>query len=174
MLRKVDPELSMTTSPENVKRVIRALEVFEMTGVPLSEWNKKSMEKANKKNALVIGITFEDRQDLYDRIEKRIDLMLEQGILDETKHLLDLGIKHSKTASQAIGYKEFYPYFDGTKTLCECVETLKINTRHYAKRQLTWFRRNPDIKWIIRQKNDNENAVFKKAGDLVNEFLTEV
>ncbi len=173
-LLKIDPEIANNTSPENVKRVIRALEVYKITGITLSEWNKRSMENVQKKNALIIGINFEDRQDLYDRIEKRVDIMLKDGILDETKRLIDMGIKDSKTASQAIGYKEFYPYFDGIKTIDECIEALKINTRHYAKRQLTWFKRNPDIKWITRDKCDTEQTVIEKAFALVDEFLTEV
>lgn len=173
-LLKVDPEIANNTSAENIKRVVRALEVHKITGIPLSEWNKKSKKNVQKKNALVLGITFEDRQVLYDRIEKRVDIMLEDGILEETKRLIDNGIRDSKTASQAIGYKEFYPYFDGTKELSECVDTLKINTRHYAKRQLTWFKRNPDIKWIIREIGDTEQTVFEKASVYIKEFLTEI
>lgn len=172
-LVKIDSEIAESISPENIKRVIRALEVYKITGIPLSEWNRKSKENVQKKNALIIGITFKDRQDLYDRIEKRVDIMLEEGILKETKRLIEKGIKDSKTASQAIGYKEFYPYFDGVKTLDECIETLKINTRHYAKRQLTWFKRNPDIKWIVRQCGDTEQTVFEKAHKLVFDFLSE-
>lgn len=166
----IDPEAAKKIQPENVKRVVRALEVYESTGVTLTEWNRRSKLNAKKKDFLVIGLDFTDREMLYARIEKRVDIMMQCGLLDEAKSLYENGIKDSPTAGQAIGYKEFYPYFEGSSTLEECIEVLKKNSRHYAKRQLTWFRRNPDIKWIIRSSDDEKNMV-ENAFCIVREYL---
>lgn len=170
MLYKCDPEAAEKTDAANVKRVIRALEVFKATGIPVSQWNKKTKENAVKKDALYIGVAFSDRQKLYDRINKRIDSMIENGLLEETQKLISLGIRNTTTAGQAIGYKELYPYFDGESTLEECIERLKINTRHYAKRQLTWFMRNKDIKWLYADQNSKEELVGK-AIEICSEYL---
>ena len=170
MLYKCDPEAAEKIDAANVKRVIRALEVFKATGIPVSQWNKKTKENAVKKDALYIGVTFSDRQRLYDRINKRIDIMIEDGLLEETQRLISLGIRNTTTAGQAIGYKELYPYFDGESTVDECIERLKINTRHYAKRQLTWFMRNKDIKWLYADEYSKEE-VLSKAIEICSEYL---
>lgn len=170
MLLECDAEAAEKIAPENVKRVIRALEVFKATGEPISIWNKRAYENAKPKYALYIGITYSDRQKLYDRIDKRVDMMLEAGIVEETRRLVDMGIRQSKTAGQAIGYKEFYPYFDGEMSLEECIERLKINSRHYAKRQLTWFNRNKAVKWVYPDVDIN-GIYIEKAIDFCKEFL---
>lgn len=170
MLAAVDAESAEKIEPSNVKRIIRALEVYKATGTPISVWNRKAVENAKPKDALYIGITYKDRQKLYERIDKRVDLMLENGIVAETERLCRMGIRESSTAGQAIGYKEFYPYLDGEATLDECVERLKINSRHYAKRQLTWFGRNQNIKWVYPDENGTESAVTT-ALSYCGEFL---
>lgn len=147
-LAALDPVCAASTDPKNVKRVIRALEVCLSTGEPMSVWQKKARDSAKPRDAVYIGLTFADRQKLYERIDTRVDAMMKTGLLEETERLIRLGLRETPTAGQAIGYKEFYPYFDGTATLEECVERLKINSRHYAKRQLTWFGRNPNIRFF--------------------------
>ncbi len=171
-LCEIDEESAQSIDKNNVKRVLRAVEVYETTGVSASEWNRRSKINAKPKDCIVIGLDFEDRQRLYDRIDKRVDLMLEAGLLDEAKSLYDEGVLTTKTASQAIAYKEFLPYFNGEMTLEECIEILKRNSRRYAKRQLTWFKKNADIKWIYRD-NLTDREMCEKAIALVSEYLGE-
>ncbi len=171
-LKSADPDIAESIDIHNTKRVIRALEVYETTGITMTEWNRRSLVNAKKKDCLVIGLDFESRELLYERIDMRVDLMLKMGLLDETKKLLDAGLLSSKTASQAIAYKEFLPYFDGTDTLENCIETLKRNSRRYAKRQLTWFRRNKDIKWIFRD-GKVMNEILAEACVIVEKYLLE-
>ena len=171
-LTAVDPEIAASIDIHNAKRVIRALEVYETTGITMTEWNRRSRENADKKDCLIFGLDYEDRELLYERIDKRVDIMIEMGLLDETKNLIDEGVLSSKTASQAIAYKEFLPYFAGEESLENCIETLKRNSRRYAKRQLTWFRRNKDIKWIFRD-GKSFDEVLSVACDLVDEYLSE-
>jgi len=159
----VDPEIAKSVDIHNTKRVIRALEVYETTGITMTEWNKRSKINADKKECLIVGLDYEDRQTLYNRIDMRVDLMLDKGLLEEAKKLYDEGLFNTKTASQAIAYKEFLPYFKGEEGLENCVEVLKRNSRRYAKRQLTWFRRNKDICWIFKDgktMDDILNEVF--------------
>ncbi|MBR5468334.1 MAG: tRNA (adenosine(37)-N6)-dimethylallyltransferase MiaA [Firmicutes bacterium] len=171
-LKNADPDAAESIDIHNAKRLIRALEVYETTGITITEWNRRSKLNAKKKDCLIIGLDYEDRQTLYDRIDKRCDIMLEMGLLEETKQLFDEGILATKTASQAIAYKEFLPYFDGSDSLENCIETLKRNSRRYAKRQLTWFRRNSDIKWIFRD-NKSYDEIINEAQKLVDEYLSE-
>lgn len=171
-LSDVDWESAEKIDIHNEKRVLRALEVYETTGVSASEWNRRSLVNAKPKDCLVIGLDYENRDTLYERIDRRVDLMLEMGLLDETKMLIDEGVLSSKTASQAIAYKEFLPYFSGELSLSECVELLKRNSRRYAKRQLTWFRRNKNIKWIYRD-NLTFDEVVNNAFKLADEYLSE-
>ncbi len=171
-LKECDIQSATKIAPENTKRVIRALEVYQTTGVTLSEWNRRSLENTNKKDALVLFLDFDDRQLLYSRIDKRVDLMLEAGIVEETKNLIEIGLKDSPTACQAIGYKEFYPYFDGTDTLENCVEKLKQNSRRYAKRQLTWFKRNEDAVRVTMDNLDLSQA-FEKCIPIIYSYLAE-
>ena len=172
-LSKADPQIAQSIDIHNTKRVLRALEVYETTGITMTEWNRRSKENADKKDCLVIGLDFENREVLYERIDKRVDIMLETGLVDEAKSLYDDGLFSSKTACQAIAYKEFLPYFEGVDSLDNCIETLKRNSRRYAKRQLTWFRRNKDIKWIFRDNLSSEE-VFDIAYGEAKRFLSEV
>lgn len=164
----VDPE--NTVDRHNPKRVIRALEVYELTGKTLAQWNAESKLEPPKYESLIIGLRYNDRERLYERINKRVDIMLQTGLLSEVEKLISMGIKDTVTAGQAIGYKEFYPYFDGTASLEECIEKLKQESRKYAKRQMTWFRRNPKIKWIDLDEITPEE-VFDKASECFEEFF---
>lgn len=148
-LRECDPALARQLHPNNVGRVIRAVEVYEKTGVPMSRWQAIAKEKARRESRYlpcVIGLDFKDRQKLYDRIDERVDGMLEQGLLEEVKAFYQKG--YTSTAAQAIGYKELFSYLKGELELDEAVEHLKRQTRRYAKRQLTWFRRDERVNWI--------------------------
>ncbi len=168
MLQEVDEESAKKTESANVKRVIRALEVYKATGTPISKWNERAKENAVKKDALYIGVSCKNRDILYDRINNRVDNMIKNGLVGEAKTLFDEGIENTLTAGQAIGYKEFFPYFRGQASLKECVERLKINSRHYAKRQLTWFSRNKSIVWLYM---DEEKNAENRAFDEIESFL---
>ena len=146
LLEKADPTEAEKVHPNNIKRVIRALEICKTTGMTKTEADKLALGQ-KPYDAEYIGLD-SDREVLYDRINRRVDIMMEQGLLDEVKMLLDMKIRRDSTAMQAIGYKEIVAYLDGECTLEEAVEKIKQESRRYAKRQLTWFRRNKDIKWI--------------------------
>lgn len=146
ILAELDFEEAQKVHPNNVKRVIRALEICKTTGMTKTEADKLAIGEAPY-NAQYIGIEM-DRDILYERINKRVDKMMEQGLLDEVKGLLDMGIRRDSTAMQAIGYKELLEYIDNKCSLAEAIDKIKQESRRYAKRQMTWFKRNKDIKWI--------------------------
>lgn len=170
MLSDVDPDSASKIDHRNVKRVIRALEVYKSTGMPISEWQRRSKLLPPKYDSVIITLEYENRELLYDRINTRVDMMLEQGLIDEIKLLKDKGLFDTATAGQAIGYKEFIPYLDGLCTLEECAERLKIESRRYAKRQMTWFRRNPNIKRIIADGKTSDE-IFEEAKNIFDEFF---
>lgn len=165
-LLKLDPNAAEDIHPNNRKRVIRALELC-MSGTSKTEQNENSMLIDSPYDALYIGIGYKDRQKLYDRINKRVDLMLEAGLENEARQMLG---KQGLTARQAIGHKELQPYIDGKITLDEATENLKRETRRYAKRQLTWFRRNENINWLYADELSRDELV-KKAVDLAKNHL---
>lgn len=170
-LQEIDPEYAANIHPNNVKRVTRALEYHYLTGQKFSEHNAEQKEKETPYNAAVIILTM-DREKLYERIELRIDLMLKQGLLEEVKGLLDRGYTPDLVSMQGIGYKEFIPYFNGECTLEEAVTQLKTNTRRFAKRQLTWFRRQIDGLWIDLSKATGEETLedvldYLKEGNIL-------
>lgn len=165
-LLKLDANAAEDIHPNNRKRVIRALELC-MSGTSKTEQNKNSMLIDSPYDALYIGIGYKDRQKLYDRINKRVDLMLEAGLENEARQMLG---KQGLTARQAIGHKELQPYIDGKITLDEATENLKRETRRYAKRQLTWFRRNENINWLYADEMSRDELV-KKAVDLAENHL---
>lgn len=146
-LRAVDPESAERLHPNNLKRVIRALEVYHQTGMTIGEMNAKNKRPAPKYRAHKIGVCPASREVLYERINRRVDQMIHEGLLDETARLLMTG-GLTGTAAQAIGYKELVPCVEGRDSLENCVELLKQRTRNYAKRQLTWLARDPAIHWI--------------------------
>lgn len=165
-LLELDPKSAEDIHPNNRKRVIRALELC-MSGTSKTEQNENSMLIDSSYDALYIGIGYQDRQKLYDRINKRVDLMLDAGLENEARQMLG---KQGLTARQAIGHKELQPYIDGNITLDEAVEGLKRETRRYAKRQLTWFRRNENINWLYADEMSRDELV-EKAVDLAKNHL---
>ena len=165
-LVELDPKSAEDIHPNNRKRVIRALELC-MSGTSKTEQNENSMLIDSPYDALYIGIGYRDRQKLYDRINKRVDLMLEAGLENEARQMLG---KQGLTARQAIGHKELQPYIDGNITLDEAVEGLKRETRRYAKRQLTWFRRNENINWLYADEMSRDE-LLEKAVDLAKNHL---
>lgn len=165
-LLKLDANAAEDIHPNNRKRVIRALELC-MSGTSKTEQNENSMLIDSPYDALYIGIGYKDRQKLYDRINKRVDLMLEAGLENEARQMLG---KQGLTARQAIGHKELQPYIDGKITLDEATENLKRETRRYAKRQLTWFRRNENINWLYADEMSRDELV-KKAVNLAKNHL---
>ena len=164
-LALVDPESAALSHPNNLRRVIRALEIYRLTGVTKSEWDRRSRELPCRYNAAVLGLVFQSRPLLYERIERRVDLMLEDGLLKETRALLDAGVfERSPTAAAAIGYKELLPYLRGECALDEAVNELKTATRRYAKRQLTWFSAKD---YVLPLQMDGENGL-RKSEQIVN------
>ena len=157
-LREIDPEYAAGVHANNVKRVTRALEYHQLTGQKFSAHNAEQKQKDSPYTAAVILLTME-REQLYRRIEQRIDLMLEQGLLGEVQGLLAQGYAPELVSMQGIGYKEFVPYFRGECTLEEAVAQLKTNTRRFAKRQLTWFHRQIDGLWLDLSEQTAEQAL---------------
>ena len=159
-LALVDPESAEQIHFHNVKRVIRALEFYHQTGKKISEHNAEEREKESAYHSAYFVLT-DDRARLYDRIDRRVDLMMEQGLLQEVEHLRDRGLKREDVSMQGLGYKELFGYFDGEYSLEEAVRIIKRDTRHFAKRQLTWFRRERDVIWIDKSQigRDDEKAV---------------
>ena len=157
-LKEVDPEYAEIMHANNVKRVTRALEYHYLTGQKFSEHNAEQKEKETPYDAAVIILNM-DREKLYERIELRIDLMMQEGLLEEVKGLLDKGYTPDLVSMQGIGYKEFIPYFNGECTLEEAVTQLKTNTRRFAKRQLTWFRRQIEGLWVDMDQSDGDKVM---------------
>ncbi len=167
-LAKVDPISAAATPPGNLRRVIRALEIWRATGIPKSEWDRRSREMPPRYRAAVIGLAFESRELLYRRIEARVDKMLDEGLLDETRRLLEAGVfEASRTAAAAIGYKELLPYLAGECTYEEAVEALKMATRRYAKRQITWF----SAKDYVLPLTVDEGGCMRKYEEIVNNAM---
>ena len=156
MLLELDPEYAKIVHPNNLKRVIRAIEFYKTTGMTVTEHNK--MPKTPIYKSVYFCIDW-DREVLYDRINARVDEMLKMGLENEAKTLYEKYGRQKLTALSGIGYKEFFDYFDGKKELSEVVEEIKQGTRRYAKRQLTWFRRNDSIHWLTPDENMVETAI---------------
>lgn len=147
-LKAIDPESAERLSTEkNKKRIVRALEIYYTTGKTQTEQNILSRMSPSEYAPVFIGLNFKNRENLYERINRRVDIMIQEGLIKEAAEYFSTNL--GSTAVQAIGYKELKPYFDGEKNLDECIEILKRSTRRYAKRQLTWFRRNEEIKWFF-------------------------
>ncbi len=160
MLKQVDEESAAAIHPNNIKRTIRALEYFRLTGEKISEHNEQERQKQEAYNSCYFVLN-DDRARLYERIEKRIDEMLEEGLVEEVRGLKNRGCNRSMVSMQGLGYKEILSYLDGETTLEEAVYLLKRDTRHFAKRQLTWFRREPDVIWVDKDKFDyDESAIL--------------
>ena len=166
-LALVDPESAEQIHFHNVKRVIRALEFYHQTGKKISEHNAEEREKESPYHSAYFVLT-DDRARLYDRIDRRVDLMMEQGLLQEVEHLRDRGLKREDVSMQGLGYKELFGYFDGEYSLEEAVRIIKRDTRHFAKRQLTLFRRERDVIWIDKSQIGRED---EKAVEFMMNYL---
>ena len=162
-LRAVDPEAAQRLHPADEKRIIRALEVYEETGKTITQHNLETQAIPPRYRPVWLGLDYADRAVLYRRIDLRVDLMLQAGLLDEIRALLAIGVSPDTTAMQAIGYKEFFGALDGSCTLEEAAELCKQRSRNYAKRQLTWFRRNPEIRWLRLTGQEDFSAVLAAA-----------
>ena len=167
-LRRIDPIAAEKLHLRDEKRIIRALEVWQETGRTITEHDRLERQQPPKYDALYIGLDFIDRQDLRDRIDRRVDIMVEQGLLAEVKALLDSGLPRDATALQAIGYKQFLAVADGAATTEEAIAEVKLRSRQYAKRQLTWLRRNPDIFWVRWQRQPNFPEGLQKATEYLH------
>lgn len=165
-LCKVDMLSAKRINPKDRKRIIRALEIYYETGRPMSSFNNDFRRKNNNYNLLMVGLNT-DRKLLYSRIEKRVDKMVESGLIHEVKKLLGMGYDKSLTSMQAIGYKEIVSFIEGEMQLDEAIKTLKRNTRRFAKRQLTWFRRDDRIRWIDTKDFKNVDEI----GDFILQHI---
>ena len=168
-LAELDPEAAEGIHPNNLVRVVRALEVCKVTGRRFSELKKESRLVESPYNSLIIGLSFEDRQKLYDRIDMRVDEMVKSGLIEEARQLWHESAM--KTAANAIGYKELIPYFEGKAALSDCIDTIKQETRHYAKRQLTWFRKNTRIEWLFLDRFNKNNEILEKCKKTIAKYL---
>ncbi len=163
ILREADPKAAEQIHPHNIKRMIRALEFHHQTGGKISEHNEAEREKSSPYDFAYFVLT-DERSRLYERIDRRVDMMMEEGLLEEVLYLKERGVKRESTAMQGLGYKELYAYLDGECTLEEAVRIIKRDTRHFAKRQLTWFKRERDVIWA-------DKSVIGQSDDAVVEFM---
>ena len=152
-LRKVDPESAEKIHPNNVKRVIRALEFYQENGEPISRHNEKERQKESAYQSTYFVLT-DERSRLYERIDRRVDEMMEAGLEEEVRRLRDKGYTKELVSMQGLGYKEILDYLEGNCTLEEAVYRIKRDTRHFAKRQITWFKRERDVIWINQKDYD--------------------
>ena len=167
-LQEVDPASAEKLHPSDTKRILRALEVYRESGKTISQHNAETQSLPKKYDPIYIGLAFRDREDMKALIDQRVDRMMEDGLPEEVRALRDAGVPRDSTALQAIGYKELLPVLDGERTTAEAAEEVKLRSRQYAKRQLTWLRRNPDIHWIFWEKERN----FAAALQIATEILT--
>ena len=163
MLQEADPKAAEEIHPHNIKRMIRALEFHYQTGGKISEHNEAEREKSSPYDFAYFVLT-DERSRLYERIDRRVDKMMEEGLLEEVRYLKERGVKRESTAMQGLGYKELYAYLDGECTLEEAVRIIKRDTRHFAKRQLTWFKRERDVIWA-------DKSVIGQSDDAVVDFM---
>ncbi len=171
-LREVDPEAAARLHPSDRKRILRALEVYLETGQTISAHNRRTQAIPPAFRPLWLGLDFEDRGELYRRIEARVDRMMAQGLVEETKELLASGVPEDATAMQAIGYKELIAALDCRCTLEEAAADVKKASRRYAKRQLTWFRRNREMHWLIRRPGEEDEEIIAQARRLCRKIDT--
>ena len=167
-LRAVDPESAARLL--DTRRVIRALEVYYETGITMTEHNRRTQAIPPRYTPLMLGLTYADRAELYRRIDLRVSIMLEQGLLEEIEALLASGIPASCTAMQAIGYKEFVEALNGNCTIEEAADLVRQSSRRYAKRQLTWLRRNEKIHWLTRRTGQSSEEILAQARRVILDF----
>ena len=169
-LESIDPEAAARLHLSDRKRIIRALEVYLETGETITAHNRKTQAIPPRYTPLWLGLDFAQRSDLYHRIDLRVGLMLQMGLIEEIRALLDAGIPEKTTAMQAIGYKEFISALEGNCTIEEAADQVRQSSRRYAKRQLTWFRRNPAIHWLIRTPEQKSSEILAQARQCFREF----
>lgn len=169
-LREIDPESCEIIHPNNVKRVIRAIEFYEKTGMKISAHNKTQRQNSSPYNFAYFVLN-EDRTKLYRKIEQRVDVMMEQGLVEEVSRLAAAGCTRDMVSMQGLGYKEILDYLDGHITLDEAVYLIKRDTRHFAKRQLTWFRRERDVLWVEKPEVDYDNELIQ---NMITEYIMSV
>ena len=167
-LQSIDPEAEARI--QDRKRLLRALEVYLETGETITEHNRRTQALPPRFTPLWLGLDFENRQSLYSRIDLRVTHMLEAGLLQEIRSLLQSGVPDSATAMQAIGYKEFVSALNGHGTVEAAADSVRQSSRRYAKRQLTWFRRNPAVHWLIREDETSGEEIFRSARQIIQEF----
>ena len=167
-LRSIDPEAEVRI--QDRKRLLRALEVYLETGETITEHNRRTQALPPRFTPLWLGLDFENRQSLYSRIDLRVTHMLEAGLLQEIRSLLQSGVPDTATAMQAIGYKEFVSALNGHGTVEAAADSVRQSSRRYAKRQLTWFRRNPAVHWLIREDETSGEEIFRSARQIIQEF----
>ena len=168
-LRAIDPEAA-DRSQGNLRRIVRALEVYYETGETITEHNRKTQSTPPRYAPIWLGLDFEERSELYRRIDLRVEIMIRQGLLEEIKALLASGIPETATAMQAIGYKEFVDALAGRSSLESAIAQVQQSSRRYAKRQLTWFRRNENMRWIIRKQDQDSAEILAAARQLIWNF----
>ncbi|MGM0445773.1 MAG: tRNA (adenosine(37)-N6)-dimethylallyltransferase MiaA [Bacillota bacterium] len=169
-LKKIDPKLADKLHPNDIRRVIRGIEIYKQTGHTKTYYKRKQKQRPPRYNSIKIGLT-RNRQELYDKINKRVDQMIEEGLVKEAKHIYEnYTLKKDSTASQAIGYKELFAYFKEECSLDEAVRLIKRNSRHYAKRQLTFFKRDDSIKWF-NLSEISKNELFSTVIEYLNKNL---
>ena len=166
-LRVIDPESADRL--KDTRRVIRALEVYYETGITMTEHNRRTQEIPPRYNPLWLGLDFSERSELYRRIDLRVSIMLEMGLIQEIQDLLASGIPEKCTAMQAIGYKEFVAALKGECTIEEAADQVRMFSRRYAKRQLTWLRRNPNIHWLTRKTGQSSEEILAQARQVIRE-----
>lgn len=172
MLYKVDPDAASRLHLSDKKRIIRAMEVYLETGETITEHNRKTQLLPPRYQPIWLGLNDARREDLYQRINRRVDIMLQEGLIEEIRNLLDGGISEKTTAMQAIGYKEFVDALSGRCSLEEAACLVKQSSRKYAKRQLTWFRRNDAMHWLIRNPGDGIAEILLKSRQILTDFDT--
>ena len=169
-LQSIDPEAAGRLHLSDRKRILRALEVYLETGETITEHNRKTQAVPPRYSPLWLGLDFADRGELYRRIDARVGLMLEMGLVEEIQNLLASGIPEKCTAMQAIGYKEFVSALEGQCTIAQAADQVRQSSRHYAKRQLTWFRRNQSIHWLTRATGEGGKEILEKARQVIRDF----
>lgn len=170
LLQTIDPDSAQRLHLADRKRILRALEVYYETGETITQHNLRTQAIPPRYTPVWFALEDENRQDLYNRIDRRVDRMLDDGLLEEIKTLLGDGIPETATAMQAIGYKEFVDALRGRCAVEEAAEQVRQSSRHYAKRQLTWFRRNPNMHWLRRQPGEETDEILAKALQILREF----
>ncbi len=170
LLQSIDPDSAARLHIADRKRILRALEVYYETGDTITEHNRRTQEIPPRFQPLWFALEDAERSNLYHRIDRRVEIMIQNGLIDEINNLLKRGVPEKCTAMQAIGYKEFIQTLNGSCTMDDAISQVQQSSRHYAKRQLTWFRRNPDIHWLRRVSSDSTDEILGQARRILEDF----